>query len=65
MARKFMRKVMVVMMDLIIIILVEVQANDLTSISFLPASLLISLPLLSKPDKVQGLVYICLDKIKP
>ena len=60
-----MRKVMVVMMDLIIIILVEVQANDLTSISFHPASLLISLPLLSKVDKVQGLVYICLDKIKP
>ncbi len=47
------------MAELVIFILVEVQANDLTSTSFHPSSLPILLSHSSKLDNVATTVYIC------
>jgi hypothetical protein len=57
----FIRKLMVVMMDLIVLILVEVQANELSSTFFHPSSLPISLHPLEL-DIYHKTLYSCLDK---
>ena len=55
-----MRKLMVTMIDLLILILLEVQANNLVSTSSYP-SLSNPLPIPFELDNVKGLVYNCLD----
>ena len=57
MARKFMRKLMKVIIDLIVIILVKVQANELISTPFHPSSHRIMFPHPVKTD-----FQICLDE---
>ena len=57
MARKFMRKLMKVIIDLIVIILVKVQANELISTPFHPSSHRIMFPHPAKND-----FQICLDE---
>ena len=51
-----------VMIDLVIIILVELQANALIPASFHPSSLPVPLPLSFKLDNVQGSFYSFLEK---
>jgi hypothetical protein len=46
-----------VMIDFVILILVELQANDLTPTSFNPSSLQVLLPLSFNLDNVQGSFY--------
>lgn len=57
MAKKIMSKHIVIMTDLVILILIGVQANDLTPTSLHSSSL--RLP--STIDNVQGPFYICLE----
>jgi hypothetical protein len=53
MACKCIRKLLLATIELPILFLLRVQANDLTHISFHPSSPLTLLPLVSKLDKVQ------------
>jgi hypothetical protein len=53
MAYKCIKKLVVVMDPLLTLILLKVQANDLTHFFFPPSSLFIELPSFSKLDKVQ------------
>ena len=61
-----------VMIDFVILILVELQANDLTPTSFNPSSLQVLLPLSFNLDNVQESFYtfheenleICLESLK-
>lgn len=57
MPKKFMTKYMVAKMGLVIFILVEVQANGITSTSLQAKSI----PIESPPFK--GSVYMCMNKI--
>ena len=60
MARKFIRKLMVTMIVLLILILLEVQTNNLVSTSSYPSlSNPLSIPF--ELDNVEGPVYNCLD----
>lgn len=54
MAFKCIRKLVVVMMELLILILLKVQANDFAHTSFCPSSHPIVFPYFSKLDKVQN-----------
>ena len=62
MERKFMRKLLLGMMILVILVLVEVQATSLTSITFHPSSVLILFPDLSKLDNVDEGFHGCFEK---
>jgi hypothetical protein len=67
MARKYIRKFMVVMMELLLIVIhFEVQANDIAPISFYRSSIRIPIPCPSKLDNLaQGSYSICLrNRIK-
>ena len=59
---KFMRKLLLGMMILVILVLVEVQATSLTSITFHPSSVLILFPDLSKLDNVDEGFHGCFEK---
>jgi hypothetical protein len=61
MARKCFRQLRVAMMDLVILLLIQVQANDLTSTSFHPSSLPIPLPHPSELDIMRGPLYDCIS----
>ena len=54
MSTKYMRKFVMTMMELVILIFIEVQANDLFFTSLNPSSLPITLPNLSKIDNVKS-----------
>ena len=58
MITKFMRKLIVAMMELVILIVIEVKANDLVSTSLNPPSL----PNPSKLDNVESLFHTVLKK---
>lgn len=49
------------MIDLVVIILVEVQANELISTSFHPSSLRIMFPRPSKLDSEKTIFHTCLE----
>jgi hypothetical protein len=56
-----MIKLIEVMTYLVILVLIEVQANNLSPSTFHSSSLPISLPLPSKLNDVQGPFYLCLE----
>ena len=56
-----MIKLIMMMTDLVIFILVDVQANEQTLSSFHSSSFRSPLPLPSKLDDVQGPFYLCLE----
>ena len=62
MTKKFMRKLVVVLLDLVILVLIEVQANDMASTSFHTSSLPISLPFPFKLDNEQLPFSICFEE---
>jgi hypothetical protein len=57
-----MRKLIVAMMELVILIVIEVKANNLFSTSLNPPSLPIPLPNPSKLDNVESLFHTVLKK---
>ncbi len=62
MAWKLIRKLMILIMDLVILVLIEVQVNDMTSTSFHTSSLPISLHHPFKLDKLYSIFPICFEK---
>lgn len=58
---KFISKFMAMMTNLIVLILVEEQANDLIPTSFHSSSFPILVYFPSKLDNVQELLYYCLE----
>ena len=61
MVRRVMIKLIKVMTYLVILGLIEVQANNLSPTTFHSSSLSISLPLPSKLNDVRGPFYLCLE----
>ena len=59
-----MIKLIKVMTYLVILGLIEVQANNLSPTTFHSSSLSISLPLPSKLNDVQGPFYLCLESLR-
>jgi hypothetical protein len=60
MAMKCVRKLMLIMMELLILILLGVQANDLALTSFSPSSSLFMSPYSSELDHNHGELHLCL-----
>ena len=62
MFKKFIRILVVVMLDMVILLLIEVQTNDMAFTFFHTSSLPILLPRPFKLDKVQGPFSVCFGK---
>ena len=62
MARKFMAILRMVMFDLVLLVLIEVRANDLAFISFYPSPTRILLSQTTELYNKEGLFYNCISK---
>jgi hypothetical protein len=59
MASKCIKKIMLVMMKFLILIILKVQANNLSSTSFSPSALPVLYPQSSKLDEVKPTIHTC------